>query len=308
MKNNKLHIVFLFICAFFWGTTFVAQSIGAGYVGAYTYLAGRSVIAVVILTPVIKVLDQVADKKGKDNKRPKNKAEQKYLIISGLICGTFLCLASAAQQAGMAYTTAQKASFLTASYVVLVPIFSILLKKKPPVQIAVCVLISLIGMVLLCLGKSFLAGETLTIEKGDSLVILCAVLFAIQVLCIDNFVPHLDGVRLSRMQFTVVAIESIIFMLIFEHPTVANVMMAMPAILYAGVFSSGVAYTLQIVGQEDVNATLAALVMSLESVFGALSGWLILGENLLPIEFTGAVLMFAAVILAQIPLPEKKKV
>ncbi len=145
------------------------------------------------------------------------------------------------------------------------------------------------------------------IERGDSLVILCAVLFAFQVLCVDYFVPNLDGVRLSRVQFAVVAVESILFMFLFEHPTMDSIMKAMPAILYAGVFSSGVAYTLQIVGQEDVNATLATLIMGLESVFGALSGWLVLGEQLLPIEFAGAILMFAAVVIAQIPMPQRKK-
>ena len=303
MKSNKLHVLFLLICAFFWGTTFAAQSIGAGYVQAYTYLAGRSWIAVIILTPVISLIDAMTEEQGKYSRRPRNAWQRKYLLAAGFICGTCLCLASWAQQAGMAYTTASKASFLTALYVVLVPLFSIFLKRQPPVQIWICVLISLIGMLLLCVGKSLLGGQTLEIEKGDALVILSALLFTIQVLCVAHFVPMVDPVRLSRVQFAVVAVESTVLMFVFEQPSLEMIRLALPAILYAGIFSSGVAYTLQIVGQEGVNPTLASLIMSLESVFGALSGWIVLGERMLPVELLGAVLMFAAVIIAQVPLP-----
>lgn len=306
-KNNKLHIIMLFICAFFWGTTFAAQSIGAGFVGPFTYLAGRSWIAVAGLTPVIYVLDRIADSKGRDNRRPRNAYQRRYLVFTGLICGTVLCLASASQQAGIAWTTAGKASFLTALYVVLVPVAAgIILKKKPPLHIWVCVLICLIGMLLLCLGRSLMAGSALSVEKGDALVILCAVLFTVQVLCVYRFGPMLNGVYLSRMQFLVVAVESTVIMFAFEHPQLSDFVQAIPAILYAGVFSSGVAYTLQIIGQEDVNPAIASMIMSLESVFGALAGWLILGERMLPVEMAGAVLMFAAVMLSQIPLPAGK--
>ena len=306
MKNNKLHVLFLFIAAFFWGTTFAAQSIGAGYVQAFTYLAGRSWVAVIVLTPVISLIDAMTEKQGRYSRKPKNAWQRRYLLAAGCICGTCLCLASWAQQAGMAYTSASKASFLTTLYVVLVPLFSIFLKKKPPVQIWICVLIALIGMLLLCVGKSLLGGQPMEIEKGDALVILCALLFTIQVLCVAYFVPMVDPVRLSRVQFATVAAESTILMFVFEQPSAEMIRLAFPAILYAGIFSSGVAYTLQIVGQEDVNPTLASLVMSLESVFGAISGWIVLGERMLPVEMAGAALMFAAVILAQMPLPEKQ--
>ncbi len=307
MKSNHFHIFLLLVCAFLWGTTFVAQSIGAGYVEAFTYLAGRSWIAIVFLSGVIPVLDRMNDRKGKYNKRPRNAYQYKYLAAAGAICGTVLCLASASQQAGMATTSAGKASFLTAMYVVIVPVISIFLKKRPPAQIWVCVLISVFGMMLLCLGKSFLNGEALSIESGDALIIVCAFLFAAQVICVAIFIPYVDGVRLSRMQFLVTAVESTILMLIFEHPELQNILKALPAILYAGIFSSGVAFTLQIVAQEDVNPTVATLVMSMESVFGAVSGWIILGERMLPVEIIGAVCVFSAVILAQIPLPERKK-
>lgn len=308
MKNNKFHIFLLFLCAFFWGTTFAAQSIGAGYVGAYTYLAGRSWIAVIILTPVIAVIDRINSSYGGASRAPQNVSERRYLLTAGIICGTFLCLASAAQQYGLAYTSTTNASFLTTLYVVLVPVCSIFLNNRPPVKVWVCVLISLSGMLLLCMGKSILNGEPVRIQKGDAFEILCALLFTIQVLNVDHFAPRLDGVRLSRLQFLVVAVESTVLALVFESSTsMADITAALPAILYAGIFSSGVAYTLQIVGQVGVNPTVATLVMSLESVFGALSGWIVLGESMAPIELTGGLMMFAAIIISQIPFPKRRK-
>ena len=308
MKNNKFHIFLLFLCAFFWGTTFAAQSIGADYVGAYTYLAGRSWIAVIILTPVIAVIDRINSSYGGTSRAPQNVSERRYLLTAGIICGTFLCLASAAQQYGLAYTSTTNASFLTTLYVVLVPVCSIFLNNKPPVKVWICVLISLSGMLLLCMGKSILNGEPVRIQKGDAFEILCALLFTIQVLNVDHFAPRLDGVRLSRLQFLVVAVESTILALLFENSTsIADITAALPAILYAGIFSSGVAYTLQIVGQVGVNPTVATLVMSLESVFGALSGWIVLGESMAPIELTGGLMMFAAIIISQIPFPKRGK-
>lgn len=300
--NKKSHILMLFIAALLWGTTFVAQSIGADYVGAYTYLAGRSWIAVVFLTPVIRVMDKFYDRRGVDNQRPRTKADRKLLLIAGIATGTSLCAASAAQQIGMGYTTASKAGFITALYVVIVPIISIFLKKRPPMRIWFCVAVSLVGMYLLCMTK-----ERFSLELGDTYVLACAFLFAIEILIVDHYVPLVDGVRLSRMQFLVVAILSTVIMLVAEHPTMDAVKAALPAILYAGIFSSGIAYTLQILGQEDVNPTVASLVMSLESVFSALSGWLVLHEVLSARELTGCILMFASIMLAQIEFKPRKK-
>lgn len=303
MKNNKFHIFLLFLCAFFWGTTFAAQSIGADHVGAYTYLAGRSWIAVVILTPVIMVIDRINISNNGVSRAPQSRQEKNYLIKAAIFCGTFLFVASWTQQYGLAYTSTAKSSFLTALYVVLVPVCSIFLKKKPPVKVWFCVILSIIGMVLLCLGKSIINGEALTVEKGDLFEILCALFFTVQVLNVDHFAPRLDGVRLSRLQFLVVAIESTVFALIFEGGTAAaDIMAALPAILYAGIFSSGVAYTLQIIGQVGVNPTVATLVMSLESVIGSLSGWVVLGESMLPIELCGGTLMFVSIVISQLPI------
>lgn len=300
--NKRSHIVMLFLAAFFWGTTFVAQSIGADHVGAYTYLAGRSWIAVVFLTPVVYAFDRFHDRRGTDNRRPRTDADRRKLIVAGLISGTALCAASAAQQIGVAYTTASKAGFITALYVVLVPILSIFLKRRPSVHIWGCVVLALGGMYLLCITPG-----ALRLELGDAYELACALLFAVQILVVAHFSPLVDGVRLSRMQFFVVAVLSTVLMFVFETPTREAVWAALPAIAYAGIFSSGIAYTLQILGQENVNPTVASLVMSLESVFSALSSWLVLGERLSARELLGAALMFIAIVLAQIEFKPHKK-
>ena len=279
MKNNKFHIFLLFLCSFLWGTTFVAQSIGAEHVGAFTYLAGRSWVAVAFLTPVVHVMDRFFDRRGIDNRRPRNASQRKYLITAGCISGVLLCAASAAQQIGIAYTTASKAGFITALYVVIVPLLSIFLNRRPTRQIWFCVLLALVGMYLLCM-----TAESLRLEVGDAWELACAFLFAVEILVLFHYSSRVDAV------------------LLLEEPTAEAVRLALPAILYAGIFSSGIAYTLQIFGQEDVNPTLASLVMSLESVFSALTGWLVLGERLTPRELAGCALMFMAIILAQLDL------
>ena len=211
-----------------------------------------------------------------------------------------LCLASVAQQIGIAYTTASKAGFITALYVIIVPVLSIFLKNRPSLKIWGCVVLALIGMYLLCMKPG-----SFRLEIGDAWVSLCALLFALQIMILSHFSPLVDGVRLSRLQFLVVAVISTLLMFLTESPTPETLKLALPAILYAGIFSSGIAYTLQILGQENVNPTLASMIMSLESVFSALTGWLILGEQMSGRELFGSLLMFAAIVLAQIE-PKKK--
>ena len=300
--NKRAHIVMLFFAALFWGTTFVAQRIGADYVGAYTYLAGRSWIAVAFLTPVVHAFDRFHDRRGTDNRRPRSADDRKKLVLAGTAAGIALTAASAAQQIGMAYTSASKAGFITALYVVLVPILSIFIRKRPSAHIWACVAMALAGMYLLCI-----TGGDLRLQLGDAYELACALLFAIQILVVYHFSPRVDGVRLSRLQFLVVAVLSTVIMCFTEHPTLETVRLALPAIAYAGIFSSGIAYTLQILGQEGVNPTVASLVMSLESVFSALSGWIVLGERLSPRELLGCALMFIAIILAQIEFKPHKK-
>lgn len=299
--NKRSHIIMLFLATVFWGTTFVAQRIGAEHVGAYTYLAGRSWIAVVFLTPVVHAFDRFHDRRGTDNRRPRSAADRKRLILAAVAAGAALCAASAAQQIGVAYTTASKAGFITALYVVLVPILSIFIGKRPSAHIWACVGLALVGMYLLCI-----TGGDLRLQLGDAYELACALLFAVEILLVYHFSPLVDGVRLSRMMFLVVAVLSTVLMFALESPSWESVRAALPAIAYAGIISSGIGYTLQILGQEGVNPTVASLVMSFESVFSALSGWLVLGERLSPRELTGAALMFVAILLSQVEIKPKR--
>ena len=301
-RKERLHIGLLFAAAVIWGTAFVAQRIGAEHVGAWTYLASRSWVAVIFLTPVVRIFDRFYERRGLDSRRPKNREERKQLILAGILCGASLCAASAAQQIGIAYTSASKAGFITALYVVIVPLLSMLFRKRPSPRIWVCVLIALIGMYLLCM-----TAERLSLEIGDAWELACAFLFAVEIMAVDHYSPLMSGIRLSRMQFLVMAILSTVMMFLTENPTAESLRLALPAILYAGILSSGVAYTFQILGQDGVNPSLASLVMSLESVFAALTGWLILHERLQPRELCGCVLMFAAIVLAQIEPSSLKK-
>ena len=296
--NKKLHIFFLFLTALIWGTAFAAQRSGSAYAEPFTFLAGRSWAAVLFLAPMVPVMDRFFDRRGVVNRRPKTAAERKLLILAGCLIGFMLFAASATQQIGITYTTASKAGFITALYVVLVPILSIFIRKRPSPHIWGCVVLAVIGLYLLCMKT-----DSFRFEYGDAWVLACAFLFAVEILILSFFSSRVDAVRLSFIQFFVIAMISTVIMLLTEHPTADNIRLALPSILYAGVFSSGIAYTLQTFGQDGVNPTVASLVMSLESVFSALTGWLVLHERMSTRELCGAVLMFFAIILAQIEVP-----
>ena len=300
--NKKLHIFFLFLTALIWGTAFVAQRMGSEYVEPFTYLAWRSWAAVLFLAPLVRVMDHFSDRRGIDNRRPKTVSDRRLLIVGGCLSGFMLWAACAAQQIGIAHTTASKAGFITALYVVIVPLLSIFIRKRPSVQIWACVALALIGLYLLCMKTA-----SFRLEYGDAWELACAFFFAVEILLVSYYCSRVDPVRLSFVQFLVVAILSTILMLLIEHPTVDGLRLALPSILYAGIFSSGIAFTLQIIGQVGVNATVASLVMSLESVFSALSGWLILHERMSPRELSGAALMFLAIALSQIELPSRRR-
>ena len=300
--NKKLHIFFLFLTALIWGTAFVAQRMGSEYVEPFTYLAWRSWAAVLFLAPLVRVMDHFSDRRGIDNRRPKTVSDRRLLIVGGCLSGFMLWAACAAQQIGIAHTTASKAGFITALYVVIVPLLSIFIRKRPSVQIWACVALALIGLYLLCMKTA-----SFRLEYGDAWELACAFFFAVEILLVSYYCSRVDPVRLSFVQFLVVAILSTILMLLIEHPTADGLRLALPSILYAGIFSSGIAFTLQIIGQVGVNATVASLVMSLESVFSALSGWLILHERMSPRELSGAVLMFLAIALSQIELPSRRR-
>lgn len=297
MKNlPPKNLFILFLTAFIWGTAFVAQSVGMDHIGPFTFNAARSLVGGVALIPVVLVFDRFKT----PQRRQEEKANRKTLLLGGLSCGVALGVASSLQQVGIQYTTVGKAGFITALYIVIVPILGLFFRKKVGVKLWISVVIAILGLYLLCMSGS------LKLELGDFLVLLCAFAFSVHIMVIDYFSPKVDGVKMSCIQFFVAGILSGILMLASEGvPDPHAVVISWMPILYAGVLSSGVAYTLQIVGQKGVNPTIASLVLSLESVISALAGWVILHQNMSGREVLGCVLMFAAIILAQ--LPDRKK-
>lgn len=291
LKNSLL----LLLTATIWGVAFVAQSVSMDYIGGFTFNAIRNIIGAITLVPVILIFSKqnpAADQNPADRQKAR-----KTLITGGICCGILLCLASNFQQFGIKYTTVGKAGFITACYIIIVPIIGIFLKKKCSPFIWIAVLLSLGGLYLLCISP----GEGFSIGKGDTLVLICAVVFSFHILTVDHFSPLVDGVKMSCIQFLVCGILSGIPALIFENPNITNILQAWMPILYAGILSCGVAYTLQIVGQKGMNPTVASLIMSLESCISVIAGWLILGQNLSSREIFGCVLMFGAIVLAQLP-------
>ena len=286
---------FAVLAALIWGTTFVAQSVGAEYVPALAFNAARSIIAFVFLLILCLILRQVRRSHGKPATSTRSR---KDLLTGGFCCGTALALASFFQQKGLETTSSGKAGFITALYIVLVPIFGIFLKKRVPKAVWFSVVLAVAGLYCLCVTESF------TISSGDICVMLCAFVFTAQILFVDHFAAFVDGVELSCAQFFFMTVLSLIGTLLFEQPTWVGIQDAMGQILYVGIFSSGVAYTLQILAQKGSNPTVISLLLSLESVFATISGAVILGDRLSGKEYFGCALMLAAVVLAQ--LPERK--
>jgi len=301
MGNHLKGNLMLLVTAIIWGSAFVAQSAGMEYVEPFTYNMARSIIGFLVLIPVVIIFRKKALTETKDLKL-REKAINKNSIIGGIFCGIALCIASNYQQVGISMTTAGKAGFITALYIILVPILGIFLGKKIPKIIWLCVTIAIIGFYLLCIKDGFV------ISKGDFYCLICAVCFSIHIMTIDYFSAFdTDGVMISCVQFLTAGLISLVLALLFETPTLNAIWDARITILYAGVLSSGVAYTLQILGQRYTTPTVATLIMSLESVFAALSGWVILNESLSGRELLGCIVVFTAVILAQIPLPALHK-
>ena len=301
LKNS----LFLLLAAIIWGIAFVAQSVGMEYVGGFTFNAVRSLLGSVVLIPLILIsgrksstdtaATEASSRVSSSDGTVSNIRKRKDLIIGGISCGICLCLASNFQQFGIKYTTVGKAGFITACYIVIVPIIGLFLGKKCSKFIWAAVAMALIGLYLLCITDGF------SIGKGDLLVLVCAFLFSIHILVIDHFSPKTDGVKLSCIQFLTCGILSGIPALLFEHPEFSAICRAWMPILYAGIMSCGVAYTLQIIGQKNMNPTVASLILSLESCISVLAGWVLLGQQLSAKEILGCVIMFAAIILAQLP-------
>lgn len=280
----------LFMAAAIWGFAFVAQSVGMDYVGPYTFVTARNVVALAVLLPWVAAARRQRKKGGQ------RRSGRRPLIYGGVCCGICLFAASALQQFGMKYTTVGKAGFITAMYIVLVPVFGIFVKKKTGVKVWIAVAAALAGLYLLCMTKG-----DFQLQKGDVCILGCAAVFALHILVVDHFSPLVDGVELSCVQFAVNAVLGTVLMLLLEQPRMVDLLAAWLPIVYAGALSSGVGYTFQIIGQKGMNPTVASLILSLESVISVLAGWLLLHQALTARELTGCALVFAAIILVQLP-------
>lgn len=285
LKNSLL----LFLAAFIWGIAFVAQSVGMDYMGPLSFNGARFLMGSLFLLPIVII------RRKRKNRQGIQQADLKTTVMGGICCGMALCAAALMQQYGILYTTVGKAGFITALYIILVPFFGVFLRKKIPGKVWFGAAAAAVGMYLLCMS------EKLTVNRGDALVFICAVLFSVHILVIDYFSPKADGVELSCIQFLTAGITGSIGAAVFEQPHLQNFTDGIIPLAYAGILSSGVAYTLQIVGQKDMDPAVASLILSMESVVSVLAGWVILGQALSPKELFGCALVFAAVILVQLP-------
>ncbi|WP_071394577.1 DMT family transporter [Bacillus tuaregi] len=292
MKNNtRRGELLLTITALIWGTSFVAQRVGMEYIGPFTFTATRFIIGTLSLIPVIFIMGRIHNK-------PKSKASNgtnKDLLIGGLACGIALFFGISFQQAGLVYTTAGKAGFITALYIVLVPLFGLFIQKKVGKSVWIGVVLAVIGLYLLCMTEGF------TISKGDLIVLCGTVFWAIHILVVDHFAPKVDGLKMSFIQFFVAGILSLLVAIFAENIELSSILDSAGPILYTGIVVVGIAYTFQILGQKGTSPTVAAIILSMESVFAVISGMIILGESMSLKEIIGCVIMFIAVIIAQLP-------
>ena len=279
----------LLLAAVIWGSAFVAQSMGMDHVQPFTFQAIRSLLGTLALLPVILVFDRVRKKRNPHTARQ----QMKPLLQGGLLCGAVLFVAINLQQFGLVDNTAGKAGFLTALYILIVPLYGLFLGHRPRAGLWVSVVVAAVGLYLLSVT------EELTVSRGDILLILCAFAFALQIMLVDHFVARVSGMKLCAAQFLVCGLMSLVAMFLFEQPSLKGILGAAGPLLYAGVLSSGVAYTLQIIAQRTTAPAIASLLMSLEAVFAVITGILVLGEAPSLREIIGSLLMFAAILMAQ---------
>lgn len=290
MRHKIRHELLLLLAALIWGVSFVAQRAGMEHIGPFTFNGIRSLLGAAILLPLI-------GWRGRGQRMQKtNKLNQSTLYRAGILCGTALFVASSLQQHGIAFTSAGKAGFITSLYIVLVPILSLILGKKPRPFLWICVLLATWGLYLLSAGDGLIH-----INKGDLLVLASSLVFALHILLVDHFSPRVDGVKLASLQFLTCGLLSLPFMLTFESLNWQAIFKAWLPLAYAGILSCGVAYTLQIVAQKQVEPTLASLILALESTFALVAGILLLQERISPREAVGCLIMLAAISLAQLP-------
>lgn len=293
--KKQMQGTFALLCGtLIWGLAFIAQSVGMDHIGPFTFQAIRCFLAVVFLFFLTMVFDaRIGIQKSLE------KWKNKRLWIAGAVCGSALFIAASLQQVGLLYTDPGKAGFLTAMYIVLVPMLGIFVHRRPGFHAVFSVALALLGLYLL----SFMG--VASINVGDLFLIGCALAFAVQILLIDKFAADLDGLRLNCVQALVVSILSLPWMLLTEAPEIGNILACWLPLGFAGILSMGVAYSLQIVGQRNLEPTTASLIMSLESVFAALGGWLILHNTMTPRELLGCGLVFTGVIVSQLPMKKK---
>lgn len=312
MSKKALGNILLILTALIWGLAFVAQKKGMDLIGPFTFNGVRFVIAALALIPVALISIRADRKKlsGKSEALSEDEEDTPFteehpagkrrdILMGGLCCGIVLFVASSFQQIGLAYTSAGKGGFITAFYIVLVPVLGIIIGRKIRPIIWLCVVLAVFGLYLICIKEDF------SIGKGDLLVLGCALSYAVHILVIDHYSPRVNGVLLSLLQFIVVGIVSIPFIAGLETVNTDDLLACWLPLCYVGIMSSGVGYTLQIVAQRYTEPAVASLLMSLESVFAVLGGWVILHEVLTMKEFLGCAVMFLAIILSQ--LPSKKQ-
>ncbi len=293
----------LLLTAFIWGSSFVAQSVGMENVQAFTFGGIRTLMGAAALLPIILVRDIKDAKRLTPMQKKEKKKTDRRSYAHGVILGLALCVASNFQQWAFNYTEAGKIAFITAFYMLFVPILGLFLKKKVPVFVWLCAVLGCVGLYFLCIADNGIGG----INKGDVLSFICSIFFAVHILVIERFEGGCDAVKLSFVQFLVSGGVTCVLMFIFDTPNINAINAAIIPLLYSGVLSCGVAYTLQIVGQKYTEATLASLLMCMESVFGVLCAAIVPpGERLTTNEIIGCVVMFAAIILSQV-VPAKKK-
>lgn len=312
MSRETRNYFLLLITAVIWGSGFVAQALGMEHVSPFTFTWARSLLGGCFLLAVIPLLDvwtrrdREKARAGLDSKRLDRCSNREPQAISpwknptlwlgGFCCGTVLFISESLQQFGLLYTAVGKAGFLTSLYVVIVPLAGIFIGRRTSLNVWVAVALALAGLYFLCMPQ----GE-FSLSIGDALVLACAFSFSVHILVIDRFAPLVDCVRMSCIQFFTGSIWGLVMMLIFEPPTMAQLLAALPAIVYAGIMSNGIAYTLQIVAQNGVHPTIASIILSAESMVSVLMGWLIMDQTLTPRELGGCAFMLAAIIIAQLP-------
>lgn len=296
MDSRKIrNSLLLFLAAFIWGIAFVAQSKGMDYIGPFSFNFYRNCLASISLIPVMVISDRI---KGKKNTF--KEAFSKNTLICGIVCGIFLCGGTMFQQYSLSLgSEAGKAGFITSLYILFVPILCIVFRKKVHRIVWIVLPVAILGLYLLC------ATSDIVFRLSDVLALICAVLFACQIISIDKFSSKVDSVKLAWLQFVVSALICLIPAVFFEKNSFSLVLKCAIPLLYTGIFSSGVAYTLQIVGQKRINPTIASLIMSFESVFSALAGYVILKESLSIRQILGCLLVFLSIVAVQIT-PQKK--